>query len=188
MNRKKWKGNLLTVEPISKKNKQERRKKTLKRKNLSFTLSNFFSPIVNEDKYTEWQMSYPPPHLHVLLEIKNWKMWSPLHTPHPRHQKKSLKVCRNAGAEAVTWLKQNLKQNSNSSLLNWRYWDGQVCMKVSVQLGGDIYIHWPSLFIKLIHCTILNYQLEINSLPLMVIFEESLALISMDWRLIVYDY
>ena len=130
----------------------------------------------------------PPPPLCLTWDKKLENVGPPTHTPSPPPKKKSLKVCRNAGAEAVTWLKQNLKQNSNSSLLNWRYWDGQVCMKVSVQLGGDIYIHWPSLFIKLIHCTILNYQLEINSLPLMVIFEESLALISMDWRLIVYDY
>ena len=28
---------------------------------MSFTLSNFFSPIANEDQYTRWQMSHPPP-------------------------------------------------------------------------------------------------------------------------------
>ena len=76
---------------------QERRRKLWTGKldgDLSFTLSNFFSPIANKDKYTGRQTSHRS--LYVLLG-KKWKM---CRTPIPATEKISLKVRRKAAADA----------------------------------------------------------------------------------------
>ena len=80
-----------------KQDEQERRRKLWTGKldgDLSFTLSNFFSPIANKDKYTGRQTSHRS--LYVLLG-KKWKM---CRTPIPATEKISLKVRRKAAADA----------------------------------------------------------------------------------------
>lgn len=76
LNRKKWKGNLLTeMGAQSKINKKEE--------------ENFEQEKL-EGEYTGWQTSHPP--LYVLLEIKNWKMCKmpPHPSPPPRKARNAI--------------------------------------------------------------------------------------------------
>ena len=97
MNRKKWKGNLFTIEigALSKINKKEEENFEQEKLegDLSFTLS-IFSPIVNKDKYTGWQTSHPP--LYVLLEIKKLENVENAPLTPPRK-------ARNAGADSTQY-------------------------------------------------------------------------------------